>query len=170
MSHQIQGFGHRQIEDREIHVRDALAAKEWYGEVLGVRTHRYAAGWKSFVLGDIDREQEFTLVQAAHQAGTCRLVWRFGTLEEFRLFYRRARAMGLAIKEVVDSRDALTVYLRDPDGNLVEVHCDAAGAAIVRTEAMRSGYALAPQPTRLPWHAAKFGQQGFAIYQQAVAA
>src|SRR5258707_1134801 len=73
MKHQIQGLCRRQVNDREIHVRDAIAAKEWYGEILGVRTHRYAPGWKSFVLGDIDREHEFTLIQAAQPAGSGRL-------------------------------------------------------------------------------------------------
>src|SRR5258708_16138612 len=168
MKHQIQGLCRRQVNDREIHVRDAIAAKEWYGEILGVRTHRYAAGWKSFVLGDIDREHEFTLIQAAQRAGTDRLVWRFETLDALWLFYRRVRDMGVAFKEMVDSSDSLAIHLRDPDGNRIEIRCDVAGAAAVRGE--ETWHSPVQPQSMLPWSVRTVRCSDAAFRQYAVAA
>jgi catechol-2,3-dioxygenase len=169
MLHQIQDLCcRRQVQDCQIRVRDAFTAKQWYGEILGVRTHRYVAGWKTFVLGDIERRHQFTLVQGAQQAGTDKLVWRFENRDELWTFYGRAREMGVTIREVVDRSDSIVIYLRDPDGNRIEIHCNMPGAAAVRgTETWNPS---TPYEPTLPWNAPTFPHAGETARQYAVAA
>lgn len=125
--------------NHEIYVRDWRVAKEWYCELLGVRAHRYVAGWTTFILGDADREREFTLVQAEDRAGTGSLAWRLETLDELNMFYRRLQLMDVAFKKV-GCGETIAIYLRDADGNQIGVYCDAAGAANVPEDAAQDAW------------------------------
>ena len=112
-----------------IYVRDAERSQKWYEEVLGLHTYHYRPGAAAFMAADLDQSHEVALMQLGPdaplqqkgQVGLNHLAWRLESLDDLKEFYQHLKEMGQPIERVADHGISLGIYLRDPDGNGVEV-------------------------------------------------
>jgi catechol 2,3-dioxygenase len=103
---------------------DPESAAEFYQELLDLRIVRQTsnplAGDAVLLSGDPDREDhELVFV---NNPGAGHIAFRVDTLEQLRAFYTRAKRQGLPIPYALDSGVALGFFVRDPEGNAVEVY------------------------------------------------
>jgi len=49
------------------------------------------------------------------------MAWRLESLDDLKEFYKKLKAEGQPIERIIDHGISLGIYLRDPDGNGVEV-------------------------------------------------
>src|SRR6201996_7287920 len=112
-----------------IYVRDAERSHKWYEEVLGLHTYHKRPGWAAFMAADLDQSHEVALMQLGddaplpqkRQVGLNHMAWRVESLDDLKEFYRKIKAEGHAIDHISDHGISLGIYLRDHDGNGVEV-------------------------------------------------
>ncbi len=60
-------------------------------------------------------------LQSKPQVGLNHMAWRLESLDDLKEFYKKLKAEGQPIERVIDHGISLGIYLRDPDGNGVEV-------------------------------------------------
>jgi catechol 2,3-dioxygenase len=60
-------------------------------------------------------------LQSKGQVGLNHMAWRLESLDDLKEFYRTIKAKEQPIERIVDHGISLGIYLRDPDGNGVEV-------------------------------------------------
>src|SRR6201996_8622591 len=112
-----------------IYVRDAERSHKWYEEVLGLHTYHKRPGWAAFMAADLDQSHEVALMQLGDdapgpqkgQVGLNHMAWRVESLDDLKDFYKKIKAEGQPIDHISDHGISLGIYLRDPDGNGVEV-------------------------------------------------
>jgi catechol 2,3-dioxygenase len=117
------------LQHVNLYVRDAERAKQWYEELLGLHTYEYRPGWAAFMSADTEQSHEVALMQLGPdaplqqkgQVGLNHMAWRLGSLEDLKEFYHRLKDKGQPIERIADHGISLGIYLRDPDGNGVEV-------------------------------------------------
>jgi catechol 2,3-dioxygenase len=113
-----------------IYVRDAERSKKWYEDLLGLHTYEYRPGWAAFMSADREQSHEVALMQLGPEAplqrkgqvGLNHMAWRLETLDDLKEFYHRIKAQNVPIDHIADHGISLGIYLRDPDGNGVEVY------------------------------------------------
>ncbi|MGA8382992.1 MAG: VOC family protein [Stellaceae bacterium] len=111
-------------------VRDAERSKKWYEDVLGLHTYEYRPGWAAFMSADREQSHEVALMQLGPQAplqqkgqvGLNHMAWRLDSLDDLKEFYQHIKELNVPIGRVADHGISLGIYLRDPDGNGVEVY------------------------------------------------
>jgi catechol 2,3-dioxygenase len=111
-------------------VRDAERSKKWYEDVLGLHTYEYRPGWAAFMSADREQSHEVALMQLGPQAplqekgqvGLNHMAWRLDSLADLKEFYQHLKDINVPIGRVADHGISLGIYLRDPDGNGVEVY------------------------------------------------
>lgn len=112
-----------------VYVRDVERARAWYEDLLGLHTYAYRPGKAVFMSADEEQSHEVALMsvgedaplQRQGQVGLNHMAWRVATLDQLRDFYRDVKAKGLPCAPA-DHGISLGIYLRDPDGNGVEVY------------------------------------------------
>jgi catechol 2,3-dioxygenase len=125
MSYRPKYLGHVNV-----YVRDAERAKKWYEEVLDLHTYEYRPGWAAFMSADEEQSHEVALMQLGPdaplqqrgQVGLNHMAWRLESLDDLKEFYRRIKEKKIPIDHIADHGISLGIYLRDPDGNGVEVY------------------------------------------------
>jgi catechol 2,3-dioxygenase len=125
MSYRPKYLGHVNV-----YVRDAERSKQWYEEVLDLHTYEYRPGWAAFMSADKEQSHEVALMQLGPnaplqqkgQVGLNHMAWRLETLDDLKEFYHRIKEKKIPIASVADHGISLGIYLRDPDGNGVEVY------------------------------------------------
>jgi catechol 2,3-dioxygenase len=113
-----------------IYVRNAERSKEWYADLLGLHTYAYRPGWAAFMSADTDQSHEVALMQIGPdaplqqngQVGLNHMAWRLENLDKLEEFYHRVKEKGVPIDHIADHGISLGIYLRDPDGNGIEVY------------------------------------------------
>jgi catechol 2,3-dioxygenase len=104
--------------------RDPERAADFYRAWLGLqivrRTSNPLAGDAVLLSGDPRREDHELAVLTDPRAG--HVAFRVDTLEQLRAFYTRAKRQGLPIPYALDSGVALGFFVRDPEGNAVEIY------------------------------------------------
>jgi catechol 2,3-dioxygenase len=60
-------------------------------------------------------------LQEKGQVGLNHLAWRLESLDDLKDFYQHCKEKGQAIERIADHGISLGIYMRDPDGNGVEV-------------------------------------------------
>ena len=60
-------------------------------------------------------------LQSKRQVGLNHMAWRLESLDDLKEFYKKIKAEGQPIDHISDHGISLGIYLRDPDGNGVEV-------------------------------------------------
>jgi catechol-2,3-dioxygenase len=107
-----------------ITARDPERAAEFYRDLLDLRIVRQTsnplAGDAVLLSGDRGREDhELVFV---NNPGAGHVAFRVDTLEQLRAFYTRAKRQRLPIPYALDSGVALGFFVRDPEGNAVEIY------------------------------------------------
>ncbi|HEV2300669.1 MAG TPA: VOC family protein [Stellaceae bacterium] len=125
MSYRPKYLGHVNL-----YVRDAERSKRWYEEVLDLHTYEYRPGWAAFMSADAEQSHEVALMQLGAdaplqqrgQVGLNHMAWRLESLDDLKEFYHRIKEKKIAIEHIADHGISLGIYMRDPDGNGVEVY------------------------------------------------
>ena len=113
-----------------IYVRNAEKSKQWYQNLLGLHCYEYRPGWAAFMSADTDQSHEVAVMQLGddaplaqqRQVGLNHMAWRVASLDDLKAFYAQIKAQGQPIDHVVDHGISVGIYLRDPDGNGVEIY------------------------------------------------
>src|ERR1700736_1193772 len=105
------------LQHVNIYVRNAERSKEWYEDLLGLHTYEYRPGWAAFMSADEEQSHEVALMQV----GLNHMAWRLESLDDLKELYQRIKAKGQPIEHISDHGISLGIYMRDPDGNGVEV-------------------------------------------------
>ena len=117
------------LQHVNVYVRNVERSKKWYEDLLGLHVYEYRPGWAAFLTADQEQSHEVALMQlgddaplqAKGQVGLNHMAWRLESLDDLKAFYGKLKAEGQPIDRVVDHGISLGIYLRDPDGNGVEV-------------------------------------------------
>ena len=117
------------LQHVNIYVRNAERSKEWYEDLLGLHTYEYRPGWAAFMSADEEQSHEVALMQLGDdaplqqkgQVGLNHMAWRLESLDDLKEFYQRIKAKEIKPDHIADHGISLGIYLRDPDGNGVEV-------------------------------------------------
>lgn len=117
------------IDHVAVTVADIAASRDFYQRVLGARVERFGAGRTAVHLGDHklnlhDASTDADLVAAKPTAGAIDICFRTQTPMNDVLAH--LAECGVAVEDGPVERAGangplLSVYLRDPDGNLVEI-------------------------------------------------
>ena len=124
------GFTPSYLGHVNIYVRNAAAAREWYESVLGLHTYDFKEGRAAFMSADLNQSLEIALMEVgenadgprAGQVGLNHMAWRMGSLEDLADFYNNLKEKEVAIQRVSDHALSLGIYIKDPDGNGIEVY------------------------------------------------
>ena len=136
------------LQHVNIYVRNAERSKEWYEELLGLHTYEYRPGWAAFMSADTEQSHEVALMQLGEdaplqqkgQVGLNHMAWRLGSLDDLKEFYHDIKEKNVPISRVADHGISLGIYLRDPDGNGVEVYYE-----MPRAEWPREDHVFTPE-------------------------
>ena len=117
------------LQHVNVYVRNVERAKQWYEDLLGLHVYEYRPGWAAFMSADTEQSHEVALMQLGDnaplqqkgQVGLNHMAWRVESLDDLKDFYRRIKEKGQPIDHIADHGISLGIYLRDPDGNGVEV-------------------------------------------------
>ena len=127
MSIHVQGVGHVVLK-----VRDAEASRRFYGDVLGLREvgrwNRmifFSAGVNHHDLAVLEVGADAP-VPPSSAVGIYHVALKIGdSLDVLREAKRHLEASGVRILGISDHRVSQSLYVRDPDGNGVELFVDA---------------------------------------------
>ena len=117
------------LQHVNVYVRDVERSKQWYEDLLGLHVYEYRPGWAAFLSADEEQSHEVALMQVGEdappqqkgQVGLNHMAWRLESLDDLKEFYHRIKAQGVKPDHIADHGISLGIYLRDPDGNGVEV-------------------------------------------------
>jgi len=117
-----------------IKVRDLQRSTKFYTEVLGLTVMKAEPGFKMTFLASNGRDHhELALMEVGsgaplsppHSVGLSHIAFRLRDEAHLRAAYSDLKAQGVDILTAVNHGVTKSVYFRDPDGNQVEVYCDA---------------------------------------------
>ena len=120
MSARIAGFGHLGI-----YVQDFERMKAFWRDFMGMTITKQSDS-SVFFSSDPERsDHEIVLMKGRPSPEDPHLInqisMRVNTLEDLRDFYRRIKAEGYHIDQLVTHASAIGCYFRDPEGNRTEV-------------------------------------------------
>jgi catechol 2,3-dioxygenase len=117
------------LQHVNVYVRNVERSKKWYEDLLGLHVYEYRPGWAAFLTADEEQSHEVALMQlgddaplqSKRQVGLNHMAWRLESLDDLEEFYKKIKAEGQPIDHISDHGISIGIYLRDPDGNGVEV-------------------------------------------------
>ena len=112
-----------------MYVRNAERAKDWYEDLLGLHTYIFEPGVAAFMSADLDVSHEIALtevgdnapLQQMGQVGLNHMAWYMESLDDLKELYYRIKEKNIEIERVSDHGLSIGIYIRDPDGNGIEV-------------------------------------------------
>lgn len=121
---QVRNLGHVVLR-----VRDAEKSSEWYKSVLGLHETARFGRQMFFLSASEDASHELALMGLGPDApppeerrvGLYHVGWQLGSLEDLQAFRRKLDDLGVEVAGIGDHGISLGVYLKDPDGNELEV-------------------------------------------------
>ncbi len=124
MSYRPKFLGHVNI-----FVRDVERSRQWYEDLLGLHTYDFAPGRAAFMSADIEQSHEIALIQVGaeapglqpRQVGLNHMAWMMESLDDLKDAYQHIQDLNIPIENVADHGVSIGIYLKDPDGNGVEV-------------------------------------------------
>ena len=119
----------RKLGHVNIFVRNAARARDWYADLLGLHTYGFTPGRAAFMTSDLGNSHEVALVEVGEdapgpqkgQVGLNHMAWYMDSLDDLKELYFRIKEKNIAIERVSDHGHAIGIYIRDPDGNGIEV-------------------------------------------------
>jgi catechol-2,3-dioxygenase len=112
-------------------VRDVRASKAFYTKVLGLKVANENIARGMVFLSNGSDHHQLALFQRATgptpdetQPGLIHMAWRLADLDALRAAYRELKADGIEIESTIRHAMTHSLYVRDPDGHLVELYCD----------------------------------------------
>lgn len=116
-----------------LYVRALEPALAFYRNVVGLELVGRLFGGQAAMLSGGSTHHELLLIEvgdapgplAGRRIGLYHIGWKIGDeLAQLRALYDRAQAAGYAIDGMADHTVSQSLYLRDPDGNEVELYVD----------------------------------------------
>jgi catechol 2,3-dioxygenase len=112
-----------------MYVRNAQRSKEWYEDLLGLHTYIFRPGVAAFMSADLDVSHEIALteigddapLQQQGQVGLNHMAWYMESLDDLKELYYRIKEKNVQVERVADHGLSIGIYIRDPDGNGIEV-------------------------------------------------
>ena len=119
----------RKLGHVNIFVRNAARARAWYEDLLGLHTYGFTPGRAAFMTSDLGNSHEVALIEVGEdapgpqqgQVGLNHMAWYMDSLDDLKELYFRIKERNIAIERVSDHGHAIGIYIRDPDGNGIEV-------------------------------------------------
>jgi catechol 2,3-dioxygenase len=112
-------------------VRDARKSTEFYTRALGLKVAHEDYEHGAVFLSFGTQHHDLALFQlataeapAAAAPGLHHTAWQLGSFAELQAAHRELQEMGIPVDSVIAHNVTRSVYLRDPDGNRVELYCD----------------------------------------------
>ena len=123
------GYKPRQLGHINIFVRNAERSRQWYEDLLGLHTYGVRPGGAAFMTSDLGNSHEIALVEVGEdapgqqkgQVGLNHMAWYMDSLDDLKELYYRIKDRNIEIEQVSDHGHAVGIYIRDPDGNGIEV-------------------------------------------------
>ena len=124
MSYTPKSLGHVNI-----FVRNAERSRQWYEDLLGLHTYDFTPGRAAFMSADKETSHEIALIEVGEdaagpqkgQVGLNHMCWYMHSLHDLGELYHRIKELNIPIERVSDHGLSIGIYLRDPDGNGIEV-------------------------------------------------
>ena len=124
------GFTPSYLGHVNIYVRNAKAAREWYESVLGLHTYDFIEGRAAFMSANLDESHEIALMEVGEnaegprtgQVGLNHMAWRMASLEDLADFYNNLEVKNVPVQRVFNHGLSVGIYIKDPDGNGIEVY------------------------------------------------
>ena len=112
-----------------IYVRNAERSRDWYEDLFGLHTYDFKPGRVAFMSADREISHEIALVEVGEnaplqqkgQVGLNHMAWYMENLEDLKEIYHRIKERNINIENVSDHGLSIGIYIRDPDGNGIEV-------------------------------------------------
>ena len=112
-----------------IFVRNAEQARDWYEDLLGLHTYDFKPGVAAFMSANIEFSHEIALLEVGEnaplqqkgQVGLNHMAWYMESLDDLKEIYHRIKEKNIAIDSVSDHGLSIGIYIRDPDGNGIEL-------------------------------------------------
>ena len=123
------GFTPKKLGHVNIFVRNAERARDWYGDLLGLHTYGFTPGRAAFMTSDLGNSHEIALTEVGEnapgpqrrQVGLNHMAWYMDSLDDLKELYFRIKEKNIEIERVSDHGHAIGIYIRDLDGNGIEV-------------------------------------------------
>jgi catechol 2,3-dioxygenase len=116
-----------------LNVSDLEASLDFYTRVLGAEVVSALPESKIAFLSLGEQHHDIALVQRAtgappdpSQPGLVHVAWQLGDFKELQAAHEELTAAGIAM-EPIQHNITNSLYMRDPDGNTVELYCDRWG-------------------------------------------
>lgn len=114
-----------------LNVRDVAASKAFYMKVLGLKVSNENVQRGMVFLSNGADHHQLALFQRASgpapdetQPGLIHMAWRLADLGALKAAHRELKAGGIAIESTILHAMTYSLYVRDPDGHMVELYCD----------------------------------------------
>ena len=123
------GYTPRNLGHVNIFVRNAERSRDWYEDLLGLHTYGFFPGRAAFMSADLGNSHEIALTQVGDdamgpqggQVGLNHMAWYMDSLDDLAELYHRVKEKEIQIDRVSDHGHAIGIYIRDPDGNGIEL-------------------------------------------------
>ena len=136
-------FKPRRLGHANLWVEDLKRFEEWYGNVCGLNREFWEPDLVASFLGTGNTPHDLGAIQVTGgkarygrdgllqipegigtTVGLGHLAWEMQNERDLVESYKRAKTAGIAIHMTVDHQVAHSIYLPDPDNNVIEFYCD----------------------------------------------
>jgi len=113
-------------------VRDLEKAKQFYCDVLGMTLARYDPARGMFLRFN-DYHHDIAIFKTGpdadlpkeNQVGLVHVALVVDSLETVKAWYARCKSLGVPIVGTADHAVTNSMYIEDPEGNVLEIYCEA---------------------------------------------